>query len=137
MAGDQRHGGGAGGREVGARRAVERRAPPPPRTLPAEARAAAAEANATRAERAAAALAAEMAGLAREWRDTMRRRRRWWRCMGRDGLCAQHMLGSCYGFMARRVRSTPRPRGHVEATPCGWRRGTGRRPPCTPRPPPV
>ena len=51
------------------------RAPPPPRTLPAVARAAAAEAQATRAERAAAALAAERKGLARARQDVVRRRR--------------------------------------------------------------
>lgn len=49
------------------------RAPPPPRTLPAEARAATAESKATRAERTAAALATEMEGLAQERRDGRRR----------------------------------------------------------------
>jgi hypothetical protein len=59
-----------------ARQAVGGRRRPPPRTLPAVARAAAATAaQATRAERAAAALAAEMEGLARARRDVMRRRR--------------------------------------------------------------
>ena len=57
-----------------ARAAGDGRAPPPPRTLPAEARVAAAKAAATRAGRAEAALGAEVERLAQARQDMMRRR---------------------------------------------------------------